>query len=62
MTGPQASHGNFDSIIDDFLGSHNVVGKRSKRVLKVAPQTGLEQLDEIVCVVLLCSYECKDLI
>ncbi|KAL5121636.1 Protein ltv1 [Pleosporales sp. CAS-2024a] len=34
-----------DSIMDDFLGSHHVAGKR--RVKKGKQQTGLEQLDEI---------------
>ncbi|KAH8725970.1 Low temperature viability protein [Phaeosphaeriaceae sp. PMI808] len=35
----------FDSIMDDFLGSHHVAGKR--RVKKGKAQTGLEQLDEV---------------
>jgi protein LTV1 len=35
----------FDSIMDDFLGSHSMAGKR--RVKKGRHQTGLEQLDEI---------------
>lgn len=35
----------FDSIMDDFLGSHSMAGKR--RVRKGKPQSGLEQLDEI---------------
>jgi len=35
----------FDSIMDDFLGSHSMAGK--KRVRKGKPQSGLEQLDEI---------------
>lgn len=35
----------FDSIMDDFLGSHSMAGKG--RVRKGRPQTGLEQLDEI---------------
>lgn len=35
----------FDSIMDDFLGSHTMAGKR--RVKKGRPQTGLEQLDEV---------------
>lgn len=35
----------FDSIMDDFLGSHSMAGKR--RVKKGKPQSGLEQLEEI---------------
>jgi protein LTV1 len=35
----------FDNIMDDFLGSHSMSGKR--RVKKGGKQTGLEQLDEI---------------
>ena len=35
----------FDSIMDDFLGSHSMSGKR--RVKKGGNQTGLEQLEEI---------------
>ncbi|PSN71066.1 Low temperature viability protein [Corynespora cassiicola Philippines] len=35
----------FDSIMDDFLGSHSMAGKR--RVKKGKQMTGLEQLDEI---------------
>ncbi|CAO2649595.1 Nn.00g069800.m01.CDS01 [Neocucurbitaria sp. VM-36] len=35
----------FDSIMDDFLGSHHVQGKR--RVKKGKQQTGLEQLEEV---------------
>ncbi|KAH7074628.1 low-temperature viability protein-like protein ltv1 [Paraphoma chrysanthemicola] len=35
----------FDSIMDDFLGTHHVAGKR--RVKKGKQQTGLEQLDEV---------------
>ena len=37
----------FDGIIDDFLDTHSRVGKRGKRVAKVGPQTGMEQLDEV---------------
>ncbi|KAF2114974.1 Low temperature viability protein [Lophiotrema nucula] len=35
----------FDSIMDDFLGSHSKAGKR--RIRKGAPQSGLAQLEEI---------------
>ena len=35
----------FDSIMDDFLGSHSKAGKR--RIRKGGPQSGLAQLDEI---------------
>jgi protein LTV1 len=35
----------FDSIMDDFLGNHHVVGKQ--RVKKGKHLTGLEQLDEV---------------
>ena len=35
----------FDSIMDDFLGTHHVAGKR--RVKKGKQMTGLEQLDEV---------------
>ncbi|RAL59522.1 hypothetical protein DID88_006516 [Monilinia fructigena] len=35
----------FDSIMDDFLGSHSMSGK--KNVKKMKYQTGMEQLDEV---------------
>lgn len=35
----------FDNIMDDFLGSHSMAGKR--RVKKGQHQTGMEQLDEV---------------
>jgi protein LTV1 len=35
----------FDSIMDDFLGSHHIVGKQ--RVKKGKQQSGLEQLEEV---------------
>jgi protein LTV1 len=35
----------FDSIMDDFLGSHSMAGKR--RVKRGGHQTGLEQLEEV---------------
>jgi protein LTV1 len=37
--------GDFDSIMDDFLGSHSMSGK--KNVKKMRYQTGMEQLDEV---------------
>ncbi|KAK2058539.1 low temperature viability protein [Colletotrichum caudatum] len=43
VTGP--TRGDFDSIMDDFLGSYTKPGKRTNK--KNRPQTGLEQLDEI---------------
>ncbi|KAL0943984.1 Protein LTV1 [Colletotrichum truncatum] len=43
VTGP--TRGDFDSIMDDFLGSYTKPGKRTNKKNKA--QTGLEQLDEI---------------
>ena len=43
----QSMRSDFDGIIDDFLGTHSRVGKRGKRVARVGPQTGMEQLDEV---------------
>ncbi|KAF4119687.1 protein LTV1 [Geosmithia morbida] len=37
--------GDFDGILDDFLGNYTKPGKRTNK--KNRPQTGLEQLDEI---------------
>jgi protein LTV1 len=37
--------GDFDSILDDFLGGHSMAGKR--RVKKGGYQSGLEQLEEV---------------
>ncbi|EFW99854.1 low-temperature viability protein ltv1 [Grosmannia clavigera kw1407] len=37
--------GDFDNIMDDFLGGYSMQGKRSIR--KGRPQTGIEQLEEI---------------
>ncbi|KZF19176.1 Low temperature viability protein [Xylona heveae TC161] len=37
--------GDFDSIMDDFLGGYSMAGKR--RVKKGGYQTGIEQLDEV---------------
>ena len=42
---PLASRSDFDSMMDDFLGSYSMQGK--KRVKKGGYQSGLEQLDEI---------------
>ena len=36
----------FDTLMDDFLGSYSMAGK--KRVKKGKYQTGIEQLDELV--------------
>ncbi len=43
----QSMRSDFDGIIDEFLGTHTRVGKRGKRVARVGPQTGMEQLDEV---------------
>jgi protein LTV1 len=43
VTGPM--RGDFDNILDDFLGSYTRPGKRTSKKSKA--QTGLEQLDEI---------------
>ena len=40
-----ASGSGFDSMMDDFLGSYSMNGK--KRLKKGGPQTGMNQLDEI---------------
>jgi protein LTV1 len=42
---PQLVRSDFNSIMEEFLGSHSKVGKR--RVRQGRPQTGLEQLEEI---------------
>jgi protein LTV1 len=39
--------GDFDSIMDDFLGSHHTAGKSGRRVKKGKQQSGMEQLDEV---------------
>jgi len=44
---PQLERSDFNSIMDEFLGSHSTTGKAARRVRRVAPQTGIEQLDEI---------------
>jgi protein LTV1 len=43
----QSMRSDFDGIIDEFLGTHSRVGKRGKRVARLRPRTGMEQLDEI---------------
>ncbi|KAL8822616.1 MAG: hypothetical protein Q9191_006648, partial [Dirinaria sp. TL-2023a] len=40
-----ASRSDFEGMMDDFLGSYSMSGK--KRVKKGGPQTGMDQLDEI---------------
>ncbi|UNI18964.1 Protein ltv1 [Purpureocillium takamizusanense] len=40
-----ATRGDFDNILDDFLGNYTKPGKRTSK--KTKAQTGLEQLDEI---------------
>lgn len=42
---PLASRSDFDSMMDDFLGSYSMSGK--KRVKKGGYQSGMEQLDDI---------------
>ncbi|KAL6160306.1 Protein ltv1 [Exserohilum turcicum] len=42
---PPLLRSDFDSIMDDFLGSHHTQGKR--RVKRGKQQTGIEQLDEV---------------
>jgi protein LTV1 len=42
---PRLIRSDFNSTMEEFLGSHAVVGKR--RVRKGRPQTGLEQLDDL---------------
>jgi protein LTV1 len=37
----------FNSIMDDFLDTHSSVGQRTRRVKRLNPQTGLDQLREI---------------
>ncbi|KAF2811492.1 Low temperature viability protein, partial [Mytilinidion resinicola] len=37
--------GDFDNILDDFLGGHSMAGK--KRIKKMGYQSGLEQLEEV---------------
>ena len=44
---PQLTRGDFDGIMDDFLGGHARQGKAGRRVKKAGFQTGMEQLDEI---------------
>lgn len=43
----QSMRSDFDGIINEFLGSHSRVGRRGKRVARLGPQSGMEQLDEI---------------
>lgn len=38
-----------DGMMDEFLDSYSMVGKHKKRIKRVGNQTGLEQLDDIVC-------------
>jgi hypothetical protein len=47
----------FDALMDDFLGSYSMAGKR--RVKKGKYQTGMEQLDELVSTVRYCGLECN---
>ena len=46
-TASQSVRSDFDSIVDEFLGTHTRVGKRGQRVVRRGPQTGMEQLDEV---------------
>ncbi|KAF1823056.1 Low temperature viability protein [Dissoconium aciculare CBS 342.82] len=45
---PNSVRGDFDGILDDFLGSYNKAGKvGGGRIRKGAPLTGMQQLDEV---------------
>jgi protein LTV1 len=44
---PTVTRTDFDTIMDDFLGGYSEIGRRSRRVKRTKPQTGLEQLREI---------------
>lgn len=44
---PQLERSDFNSIMDDFLGSHSVSGKASRKLKRFGPQSGMEQLDEV---------------
>lgn len=39
--------GDFDNILDEFLGGHSTVGKSGRRIKKMGYQSGLEQLEEV---------------
>lgn len=42
-----AVRGDFDSIMDDFLGGYQIQGSRRRRVKRGGYQTGMEQLEEV---------------
>ncbi|QIW99846.1 hypothetical protein AMS68_005364 [Peltaster fructicola] len=44
---PQLERVDFNSIMDEFLGSHSKAGKTGRFVKRSGPQTGMQQLDEI---------------
>ncbi|KAK4621207.1 hypothetical protein CLAFUW4_06722 [Fulvia fulva] len=44
---PKLVRSDFDSVCDEFLGSHSKVGKNARRVRRGAPQSGIEQLDSV---------------
>ena len=44
---PELVRSDFDGIMDDFLGNHSTTGKAGKRVKRVGPQSGMEQLEEV---------------
>lgn len=44
---PQLERTDFNSIMDEFLGSYSTTGKAGRRVKRLAPQTGMQQLDEV---------------
>ena len=44
---PAVVRGDFDSIMDDFLGGYQIKGKKARMVKKGGWQSGLEQLDEV---------------
>lgn len=44
---PQLQRTDLDSIMDEFLGGYSKAGKAGRRVKRGAPQSGMEQLDEV---------------
>lgn len=44
---PQLERSDFNSVMDEFLGNYSTTGKAGRRVKRVGPQTGMEQLDEV---------------
>nr|POE65023.1 protein ltv1 [Quercus suber] len=44
---PQLERSDFNSVMDEFLGSYSTTGKAGRRVKRGGPQSGMEQLDEV---------------